>query len=686
VVFPYEMLNIQLQVNAITKDLRIGRNITQLPTGFTASIGTHVPYFVTRGDEFILGLELTNLLEFPQTISIDLVKQDLQIIDVLTKEITLGVGETKKVSWQVLANKEGIETINFQIKNPAGKTIEITRDILVNQLPKFDFNVINGSTTVAGEDEYYFGIVNKNSYVDGIITTYIIPNLSSSLMAGTEKINLESLSIEQKAWTLLAILHIEEMVQVSGSVEETIKEKLSQQAQELVQSLLLTQNIDGGWSKIVGYASDPTITAFSSWALKLSENFYGKVSRESLDLAMNYMINNMGSPDSFEDVSQFDQLAILTFVVKLLDSEKVNPGILLPFLEFFSTEGKIFLSMALEIDNRGNEQSRTIIKEIERNINIENTNLIIENDGLLLNSLNTFTSQMALEIYALSIIDPASAILNEAIQLIMNAQKAPGQWANILESRLCLMAISKYIIGTGQTNGNYEYQAYLNDREILEGSNTSINFLSPISSQFVISQNEPDLIYNQKFSRTEGNGTLFYMTLISVNKLPQQISSRDSGFTIQRFYYLDENTNNMSDCYKGLCYGDNLTVLTNRNQPVQVLLIITTSKDQLNVTLEEHLPAGITLIENSLQENFSTNNYYQPIIDYSKNDIHYQSHSYDAIKWFSEELPAGTYVVSYLINPEFIGQFSVVPANIWARFESINPSWSKGQLLTIINN
>jgi len=119
---------------------------------------------------------------------------------------------------------------------------------------------------------------------------------------------------------------------------------------------------------------------------------------------------------------------------------------------------------------------------------------------------------------------------------------------------------------------------------------------------------------------------------------------------------------------------------------VQVLLIITTSKDQLNVTLEEHLPAGITLIENSLQENFSTNNYYQPIIDYSKNDIHYQSHSYDAIKWFSEELPAGTYVVSYLINPEFIGQFSVVPANIWARFESINPSWSKGQLLTIINN
>ena len=128
-----------------------------------------------------------------------------------------------------------------------------------------------------------------------------------------------------------------------------------------------------------------------------------------------------------------------------------------------------------------------------------------------------------------------------------------------------------------------------------------------------------------------------------------------------------------------------MTVAKSINEKIQVILVITTSKIQQNVFIEESIPAGMVLLEDSLRSSIISDNFYGPLIKMSENYIKYQNHAKTSINWFAEELPAGTYVLSYYLMPEFVGQFSTLPAKAWARFSSSYPSRSNGQVLTIIN-
>jgi hypothetical protein len=682
---PYESENLWLKIFAVTEDLKIGNLIESIPPGFTASITPHIPQFVNKGDKFQLGLQVTNLLDFPQSLDVNLELQNLILSGDLSQQITLDVGESKEIIWQVMAEKSGQESINFLLVNPAKESILVTQSLEVDELPAITKTVVNGYLAGAGQLNSYFGISSNNNYVNGVITTYMIPNLSSSLIAGIQSFKNESQTIEQKIWSLLAYSHLLQLIQITGIDEQVLEERLTGQIQDVVQSLLFLQNQDGGWAKIQGNESDPNLTAFCVWGLKLSESLTKNGNNQYLNSALEYMLVNVLNPDSINDQVSFDRQALLYFAINLLDNMKIDPKDLIPYMEFFSNEGKIFLSMALEINNRGDQQAREIIKEVEKSIETSNSDFIIDDDQFSQVNFKSRISRVALTIYALSSIDPASIILNDAVPNLMNSQKTPGQWDSVLETSLSIMAISRYLQGRGLEYGNYEYDTYLNNVHIMNGSDNPINFLPPISNSYEIDNNDGDLLYDLQVNRTNGAGTLYFLTTASFYQWINKIEASNTGFSIQRYYYYPESEINLPDCYSNLCYGDALTVAKSTDEKIHAYLVVTTSKDQQNVFLEENIPAGMVLSDITSGASNINDNFYKPLIRFSENFIKYQNHTRNKINWFAEELPAGTYVVSYLLTPEFIGQFSIPPVRVWARFSSPSPSYNKGQTLTIIN-
>ena len=90
-LYPYDSQNLWLKISAVTDDLKIGNLIESIPPGFTASIVSHIPQFVNRGDKFQLGLQVSNLLDFPQTLDVSLELQNLVLTGEKSSQITLGV-------------------------------------------------------------------------------------------------------------------------------------------------------------------------------------------------------------------------------------------------------------------------------------------------------------------------------------------------------------------------------------------------------------------------------------------------------------------------------------------------------------------------------------------------------------------------------------------------------------------
>ena len=683
--YPYDSQNLWLKLYAVTDDLKIGNLVKSIPPGFTASIIPHIPQNVNRGDKFQLGLSVTNLLDFPQTFDVNLELQNLVLTGEKSSQITIGVDETKEITWQVTAPKAGQETINISLTNPAGETILVTQSQEVIEFPVSTQTLINGYFANAGQQDSYFGFSKNKNFVDGLITTYMIPDLSSSLMTGIKNFSNESLTIEQKVWSLLAFVHLQKVIQASGIEEPVLMEKIRKHIQDLGQSLMLLQNQDGGWPKIRGNQSDPYLTSYCAWGLKLSETIINIGNNQYLDSTLEYLLVNLNNPDSTIETISYDKLAILYFAINILDNERVNLSDLIPYLPLMTNEGKIFLGIALEMNNRGDDQARRIVKEIEKSIKITDSNFTIKDDQFSQDYFKSETSQIALTIYALSTIDPANIDLNQAIPKLMNLQKSPGQWDSVMETSLCMMALSMYLQGRGMENGKYEYDAYINNIHVINGVNDSINFLPPTSNLTKIENNGSDLLFDLRVNRTEGPGTLYYLTKASFLELPDKIAALDSGFAIKRYFSIPENENDMTDCYLDLCFGDSLTAAKSSNEKIQVILVITTSKNQQNVFIEENIPAGMVLIRKFSQVFLINDDMYRPLIKMSENYVKYQGHAKNSINWFAEEIPAGTYVLSYYLLPEFVGQFSIPPAQVWARFSTSNPSRSNGQMFTIIN-
>ena len=416
--------------------------------------------------------------------------------------------------------------------NPTGESILVTQSLEVIEFSDDTQTLINGYFAEAGQQNSYFGISKNKNFVDGLITTYMIPNLSSSLMSGIQNFNNESLTIEQEVWSFLAFIHLYKVIQASGIDEPVLMEKIRIQIQDKSQSLIILQNQDGGWPKIQGNQSDPYLTSYCAWGLKLSETIINIGNNQYLDNALEYLLVNLNNPDSTIETISYDKLAILYFAINILDNEKVNLSDLIPNMELMTNEGKIFLGMALEMNNRGDDQARRIIKEIEKSINTIDSNFTIKDDQFSQDNFKSETSQIALTIYALSTIDPANINLNQAIPKLMNLQKSPGQWNSVMETSLSMMALSRYMQGRGMENGKYEYDAYLNDIHVINGVNDFINFLTPTSNTYKIENNGSDLLFDLRVNRTEGPGTLYYLTKISFLELPNKITALNSGFTI----------------------------------------------------------------------------------------------------------------------------------------------------------
>ena len=292
----------------------------------------------------------------------------------------------------------------------------------------------------------------------------------------------------------------------------------------------------------------------------------------------------------------------------------------------------------------------------------------------------------AVVVFALADSDPASPLLADAVRYLTAHQRANGGWFSSYDSAWVLMALTRYLHATSELKGNFEYSAVLNGAPLASGSASEDNW-NVVRASAPITDLAADHGNALRFTHGEGGGRLYYRAYLEVGQPVEQAQPVDRGLTVSRDYILAS-----ADCAPQDCPTVDSIKLSADNPVVIGRVTVTTSTDQYYVVVKDAIPAGAEVINLKLNTAaIVPEGQSEPTVDaldpfaagwgwwwFDQPAI-----TDDGIQWVASYLPAGTYTLTYKIQPLQAGEFRVLPAHAYNYYFPEVEGRSAGAIFTI---
>jgi uncharacterized protein YfaS (alpha-2-macroglobulin family) len=295
----------------------------------------------------------------------------------------------------------------------------------------------------------------------------------------------------------------------------------------------------------------------------------------------------------------------------------------------------------------------------------------------------------AVVIYALSQLDPASQSLSPALQYMLTHRKADQLGSSNFETTWMLMAITAAMRGTGDYQADFNYQAYLNEDLILEGSPSGPAPLTAVKTSKGIEALYPDSPNALLIERGAGEGILYYRVDLQTFQHASEAEAINQGISLHREYILTDE-----GCMDGeTCEPINGVTLDPEGMPpiITVTLTMIVPHDMVNLMVEDFIPAGTEIVNRKFLTTQILPEVPLPLYDprnpfsngwgwwYFDTPQIYD----DRILWTVDYLPAGTYILNYELLPFQRGEFQVLPAHAWQYFYPEVQGTTAGELFII---
>jgi uncharacterized protein YfaS (alpha-2-macroglobulin family) len=293
--------------------------------------------------------------------------------------------------------------------------------------------------------------------------------------------------------------------------------------------------------------------------------------------------------------------------------------------------------------------------------------------------------------YVLAKIDPAAAVLPDAVRYLVLSRRSNGCWQSSYESAWVLFALSEALSGTGDLQSNFTYEAQLNGTGIAGGGPAeSVSALQPVQATVPLSELFADGSNALRFLRGEGAGRLYYRAFLEVNRPTEDAPPLERGISISRAYYRAGQ-----DCRQEECQPVTGVALAEGGE-LLVRLSVTVPQDMYFVVVQDTIPAGVEIINPNLKT--SRSDLLVPVNGaiadaYDLRDPFgsgYGSWFFgqalirdQGIRWTAPYLPAGTYQLTYRVVPVSAGQFRAIPAQAFQYYFPEVQGASAGSIFTI---
>ncbi|NTU56878.1 MAG: hypothetical protein HGA79_11570, partial [Anaerolineales bacterium] len=503
------------------------------------------------------------------------------------------------------------------------------------------------------------------------------PSLAGSLLSALEAMEVPAYSISAEASLsyLLPNIEVHRALNNAGLSDPALSERVTTNLNASVSRLQSLQNADGGWNWWgTSEKSDPYISAYVLFGLVRAQNVSAAVSQDAVNRAVTYLQGAQPKVTADTGGAELDEAVFIQFALSqagIMDPSQADS--LYDARDRMSPAGRAWLAFIINTINPADTRARELINNLETGAirTASSAHWETQPENILRRGSPVYTTSVV--VYVLAQLDPANQTLIDAVRYLAAHRNARGMWNIGHENAWAMIALNEAMVGLGDLRSDFTFNAALNGSPLTSGdvngiqleplkANVPIEFLSPTS---------PNLLTIQ---REDGLGRLFYNVVLKVNRPVQDVRPLNAGMGIERVYCLAERSEAQS---KRSCTPLSALQLAPDKQ-VTAQLTLTLPNDAYYVMVEDHIPAGMEVLNRNLKTS-------QLGVDSTDVQIQFEDEDPFANGWgwwlFNEPqihdegilftadyLPAGTYVLTYTLIPVQAGEFRVLPAHAWQAF------------------
>ncbi len=654
------------------------------------------PRFFVVGDAMQLAALVNNNTDAARDVAVTLGSAGLKLGDPAERTVRVDAGAEARITWNVVVSDVAAVDVIFsavsgEYSDAARPRLTTGPDgtLLVRRYTAPDIVGTGGQLTAAGSRTEVVALPPNYDNREGELDVRLDPSLAAGMQDGLKYLEHYPYECtEQTVSRFLPNVLTYRALKSLGASNPELEAKLPGLVKQGLDKLLLQQHEDGGWGWWYDGESNPYVTSYVVFALNKAESAGFDVDGEMWSRGLDFLQTRLAAAES---LNTYRDANLQAYILYVLTDSKSSAGAfdaqldgLYEHREKLSHYARAYLAMALGKSRPKDDRIGTLLSDLQNAAILSATGAHWEEKDYDWWAMNTDTRSTAVILDALVQLNPDNALNPNVVRWLMVARKE-GIWETTQETAWALIALTDWMVQTGELKGEYDYRVTLNGRELGAGAVDSGTLRHSVS----LSVQVADLLANEgnrlTISRDEGPGRLYYTAHLKVNLPVEAIKPANRGIAVFREYVQPGCADNeRCPTVKDAQVGDT----------VRVRLTIVAPHDLYYVMVEDPLPAGAEGVDVNLETTsmLSQRPGLQRLPEegqkrgrfgwwwswYSRTEMRD-----DRVALFADYLPAGTYEYTYTFQARLPGEYRVIPTTASEMYFPEVFGRSDGRLFTI---
>jgi len=677
-------------LRGLTQDTRVGEAEIEIVTSKELLLRPVTPRFLVAGDHVQVGAVVHNNTTESLTVDVSLLVTGAELDDGATaaQEVQISAGDASRVNWWLRV--EDTDAVELIFKAESGELVdETTPQQGAIPVLRYTFPQTYGTSGILSEEGQYLEVISlPRTFTPsgGKFQVELSSSLSGTILSGLHAVETFSADITESVISrMLSNLTAFEILRSMNSTNTELLDQLSSSISDDLDRMERQQNYDGGWGWITGEESDAYVSSYALFAISRSMDAGFLADLQTVDQGIVYLQSSLMSPADISLPWQFDRLVFQHFALQEANVIDLGSEELFQYQDQLSAWGKSLLAYTLEQQTPGSPDSASLLADVQGATLSSATSSHWEDGiGEQVNCASpNFTT--AIVVYVLSQLDPQSAILGNAVRYLVANQQGMGGYASSYENAWVYMALYANMLAGEEFDSTFTFEASLN-QVLLARRESSQVMLSPVTLEVPLDDLLADAPNALEFQRDGGSGRLYYRSYLQVYQPVESVEPLQRGIVITRQYELMGD-----DCPERPCDPVHEVSLDELTSPLRVRLTVTVPEDTYYLVVEDTIPAGTEIVNEMLNTSQLGSGFearYDPDNPFREGWnwwLFTDPQIYDEhIRWVGQFVAAGTYELTYRLQPLHGGEYQVIPAHAYQYYFPEAEGRSAGEIFTIV--
>lgn len=670
----------RLSSKAVTTDSLVGQTSVDIVATLPLLVRPVTPRFLTVNDQIQLGAIVNNNTSQSLDVEVTLDADGVSLDGDATQTVTVGANSQQLVRWEVTVDDVSYADLTFRAEG--GEYSDATKPTFgegPNQLIpvyRYDAEDLVGTSGVLEEAGRRVEAILVPPQVDareGSVEIQLSPSLAAAIVESLEVVNddieIESACahgvVDQFVPNLVTVRALREL----GVEDAGLEGQLDDMARRSIERLAALQMGDGGWGWCFADESNDYLTAYVLFGLAKAQEAGYDLAAIELDRALGRL--TIEDPQQITGASEANRQAWFLYVrAELQEGDEAQLDALFEeHRDVLDPYARAYLALAYEVlGAHGSDNQNTLLADLSNSAILSATGAHWEDAEPDWFNLSSDIRGTAVVIDALARIEPENAVAPQAVRWLMSSRTA-NRWPTSFETAWSILALTDWMVASGELEANYDYRFSLNGSEMEAGQFARENLTDVVESTVPMRNLMPEEANFLIFERGEGDGRLYYTAHLDAFVNAESVEAVSRGLTVRRTYY-------DADCDPEQFACEPIDSVE-AGQRVRVELTIVAPTDMTYLRVEDAIPAGAEAVDPGLLTSASD---LGGAIEQTDDDRDYRfgywgwwyfnriEYRDEKVVFYSNFLPAGTYQYTYYLETTIPGEFQVRPSIAYEEF------------------